>query len=106
MPVGARFGTAALSFERSRWGVIDGLRGTELGYFGLRKRDKRWITGRVEEERIYAGEWRHEASRLPAGLVLDAETRVARVDRSGMRTRDGWQAELRLTCRAALKVGE
>jgi hypothetical protein len=106
MPVGARFGTAALSFERLRWGVIDGRRGIELGYFGLRKRDKRWITGQVAEERIFAAEWRHEASRLPAGLVLDADTRLARVDRSGMRTRDGWQAELRLSFRAALKVGE
>ena len=106
MPVGARFGTAALSFERSRWGVVDGLRGTELGYFGLRKRDKRWITGRIEEERILAAEWRHEAFRPAAGFAFDTETRLARVDRSGMGTRGGWQAELRLTCRAALKVGE
>lgn len=106
MPIGARLGTAALSFDRSRWGVIDGRRGTELGFFSLRKGDKHWITGRVAEERVLAVEWRHEASRLPAGVVLDAETRLARVERSGMHQRDGWQAELRLTCRAAVQVGE
>lgn len=105
MPVGARFGTAAMLFERSRWGVIDGRRGTELGFFGLRKQDKRWITGQIEEERILAAEWRREGFRLAAGLVLDAETRLARVDRSGMRTRAGWQAELRLTCRSARRIG-
>lgn len=104
MPVGARFGAVAVSFERSRWGVIDGLRGTEIGFFHLRKRDKRWITGRVEAERIFAAEWRREAFRLSTGFGLDAEARLARVDRSGMRTRDGWQAELRLTCRAGIEV--
>jgi hypothetical protein len=104
MPVGLRFGDVALSFERARWGVIDGLRGTEIGFFHLRKRDKRWITGRVEEERICAAEWRREACRLSTALALDAEARLARVDRSGMRTRDGWQAELRLTCRAGVEV--
>jgi hypothetical protein len=106
MPVGARFGSASLSFERSRWGVIDGRRGTELGFFSLRKRDKRWITGRVEEERILAAEWRHEVLHLATGLALEVETRLARVERSGMHAPDGWQVDLRLTCRAALEVGE
>jgi hypothetical protein len=106
LPVGDRLGTAALSLERSRWGVIDGLRGTELGFFNLRKRDKRWITGQIAQETILAAWWRPEPMRLTAGLDLQAETRLARVERSGMQTRDGWQAELRLTCRAAIEVGE
>jgi hypothetical protein len=106
MPIGMQFGHAALMFERSRWGVIDGLRGTDLGFIGLTKEEKRWITGLVEEERIYSARWRRDALRWPARLLLDAEARLAWVDRSGMRTPDGWQAELRLTLRAPYQLGE
>ncbi len=106
LPLGARLGTAALSFERCRWGVIEGRRGTELGFFSLRKRDKRWITGRIEAENLLSVEWRQASFRLSPGLELQPESRLARVDRSGMRTPDGWQAEFRLTCRASTTLGE
>jgi hypothetical protein len=129
VPLGERAGDAAVSFESSRWGVIDGRRGADLGFFGLRKRDKHWITGAVESERVVALEWRRDGLEMPASLVLDAGLTVARVDREGAAApgrsraedarpamdarqatdgrpaKDGWQAEVRLTLRGGIVTG-
>ena len=106
LPPHARLGEVRLGYEQLRWGVIDGRRGVDLGFAGLVRAEKRWITGRKELERVYAVTWSRR--NLPArfGMNLDGEVRVARVERAGRSREDGWQAELRLRWHGRIALAE
>lgn len=104
LPPHRRFGDLRLACEQARWGIINGRRGTELGYAGLVRRQKKWITGRKEIERVYSVEWTRRDLPGPFGTRLDGEMRLARVESAGVRRDRGWQAELRLAWRGALTL--
>ena len=94
-PIG-RAGTLQLSYEHSRYGILDGKRGTELGFIGLKKRDKQWITGAQGIERIMALRWERRA--WPTGWGdLDTAVGAARVVHTGaFRPAKGWLVEMRV----------
>jgi len=52
-----RTGTLRVSLEQARWGLIDGRRGDEVGFVGLRKKNKRWLTGSIQTERALGLSW-------------------------------------------------
>jgi len=95
----AAWGRLALSFEQARWGLIDGERGVETGFAGLLKKDKAWITGARAVERVLAASWDWRAPDRWTPGRWDGRLTVARVERSGAWSGDGWQAELRLNWR-------
>lgn len=101
-----RFGTVRLEVEQIRWGNVEGLRGSEMGFIGMKKNEKRWITGSVERERIFSLHWNRPSWGLPVLGTLDAEFTGARVERSGAwseaTSQDGWQAEFRLLWRGEM----
>lgn len=92
----ANAGRVQLFFEQARFGIIDGQRGVDLGFFDLQRQDKEWITGDHAVERILALSWVRRA--WPTGWgALDTTLTAARVERSGAFTDDdGWLIELRL----------
>ncbi len=100
-------GTARLAFEQARWGVIDGHRGTALGFAGLTRREKEWITGEKEVERFVSLEWTRCGLAGPFGSSLDAGLIAAHVRRTGRTPGwkdDGWQVEARLEWSGAVSV--
>ncbi len=90
------WGTVQASFQQVRWGVINGLRGTQLGFIGLEKKDKGWITGLVQTERIPMLSWSRPGWRVFVPGRFDTVVNVARVIRTGDWSGSGWQAEIRL----------
>jgi hypothetical protein len=98
-----RWGTLRVEFEQVRWGILQGLRGVDLGYAGLTKSEKRWISGAVQQERIASLRWSRPGWGIhPLGL-LDTDLNLARVKRDGVwparSGRDAWQFEGRLRWR-------
>jgi hypothetical protein len=106
LPASPRWGAVRFAYEQARWGVIDGQRGLELGFAGLLRPDKQWITGRQELERIYSVTWTRRDLPTRFGMKLDGEVRAARVERAGRSRDEGWQAELRLTWHGRIVVVE
>jgi hypothetical protein len=105
-PPNARWGTVRCYFEQARWGLLGGLRGTAAGFVGLRKKDKRWITGEVQRERTTGLEWRRDGWKAPIPGLFDTGVTLAWVDRagpgragSGAWSDQGLCCELRLTWR-------
>ena len=95
-PALRRAGRLRLFFEQTRHGIVDGQRGTELGFFGLLGKDKRWITGAHAVERIWALTWERHTWPTRFG-TLDTALTAAHVGRSGAAPDDdGWLLELRL----------
>lgn len=98
-PPTARHGAFRVEIEQVRWGLRNGLRGTEAGFTGLRRKEKQWITGDVQRERTVAAGWNASGLPGPGAGQFDLDLEVARVVRSGPwpeGQRSGWQAELRL----------
>ncbi len=114
LPLGAGGGRLGLEFERARWGIVDGQRGDEIGFYRLKKTEKRWITGDVASERMLRVSWEREG--LPAPLLgrVDTQLSMARIERSGAwrdadgtsLERDGWQLEGRLVWRFGARYSE
>ncbi len=111
LPPTVRLGRLSLEFERARWGMVDGLRGDEIGFFRLTKAEKEWITGVVVEERVLCLNWERRDWPMPVGR-LDSRISLAKVDRDGGPTvlppeaewpssilDSGWQVELELDWR-------
>jgi len=101
----AGWGRLDFELELVRWGLVDGKRGDEIGFFHLTKDEKEWITGDVVEERVLRLSWERRDWPVPAGR-LDSRLTVARVDRQGPEgvaqaylEDDGWQVELGLNWR-------
>lgn len=92
------YGSFRLEFEHARWGLVDGMTGTEFGFIGLTKAEKEWIVGEVATERVIALHWERQGWRMPRGR-LDSRVILARVDHGGVWEGGGWQAEARLTWR-------
>lgn len=114
LPPGS-WGRISLEYERARWGLVNGMRGDEIGFHQLQKRDKDWITGVVASEHLFRLGWERRDWDLPLGR-LDTRLSVARVDRPWQPPAvaaegggpppvffddDGWQAELLLNWRFA-----
>jgi hypothetical protein len=89
-------GRIDLEFELARWGLIDGLRGVDLGFVGLTRREKAWITGEETIERLLAVSWEKRAWQTHLPGELDVRVTLAHLHRSAMGTRGGWQGELRI----------
>ncbi len=104
LPRHHKWGRFGLEFEQTRWGVIDGKRGTELGFVSMSKAEKEWITGDIERERWVALRWEKAEMRGITPGSWRAEARLAHVDRSGAPGGDGWQAELRLDWRLTARI--
>ena len=98
-------GNLRLAFEQLRWGLVGGLRGIDLGFIGMTKREKRWITGDVQVERTLSLGWTVSDWKIPLPGRVDAALTLARVDRTGTwlgkGSRNGWQAEARFCWRIA-----
>jgi hypothetical protein len=91
-----RWGEIALEFEQVRWGLLEGRRGVEAGFFGLARDEKRWLYGEIGIERTLAARWERSGWRLPIPGRLATRLIAARIARSGALEGDGWQVELRL----------
>jgi hypothetical protein len=105
----AGWGTVRCSFEQVRWGLIQGRRGVDLGFAHVLKKDKRWITGAVQTERVASLEWTRLGWRFGLPVQLDTDCTLARVWRTGPRALNqtrwadsGWECEVRLTWRFEL----
>ncbi len=98
------WGRLELEFEQARWGLVDGLRGAELGFFDLKKKDKEWLVGEVATERWLALSWERHGWRGPLPGTLDWRLSLAHVARSGAWEGSGWQAELRLNWRLGARI--
>ncbi len=104
MPIPRTRGMIALELEQARWGLVDGRRGDEIGFFGLEKKDKDWITGDVARERVARVTWSRTDVAMPLAGRADVELSAARIDRSGPWRdaagtdlgADGWQIDARL----------
>ncbi len=103
LPPSRRGDALRLWYEQARWGLLDGRRGLEAGFVGLRRRDKEWITGPKEVERVYAVAWRRPDLAAHRGVGIDAAISAAFVDRAGRRSDHGWQAECHLDFRGLLR---
>ena len=105
-PPSRRLGVLRLSLEQARWGLLEGRRGLQAGFIGLRKKDKRWITGPKQVERVLSLEWTRSGWKTELPGTFDTALTLAGVERVGPRalleaawSGRGWQAELRLTWR-------
>jgi hypothetical protein len=105
VPPSGRFGSLRFWWEQVRWGLIDGERGTAAGFVGLLKKDKHWITGQKQCERIAAVEWERFGWRTFLPGSFDTDLMCARVMRTGPAeagsglawAQSGWQVEAHLT---------
>jgi hypothetical protein len=89
-------GSLRLQFEQVRWGLINGLRGIDAGFVGLEKKEKSWITGPQQVERTESLSWIRSGWSAPVAGRFDSALTLARVDRTGAWSGNGWQAEIRL----------
>ncbi len=93
-------GSFRIEFEQVRWGLIDGLRGVQAGYVGLKQKDKRWIVGPLQVEKTYSVAWRSAPWKALLPGRFESTCTLAHVDRTGAWPsavrRKGWQLEVRL----------
>ncbi|MCP4549911.1 MAG: capsule assembly Wzi family protein [bacterium] len=113
LPPRGRLGRLRLEYQKLRYGMLDGMTGTQMGFIDMKRSEKGWISGEVAGLQVCRLTWRRNDLRFGLPGLLDADLSLAHINRTGAwssvitdERESGWQIELRLNWRTIARLSD